>query len=179
MIYNTFCLDVNQLVDWMLKNPMTYCLCRPQLYIKPNRNWRQSIRPRNTPHLLRRSSSSPIESLPAMLLLLLSHGVQVCFSVCMLVCQSICMLVCLSIWLLVHHCLTLSVCLPVGVSVVSVGLSLSHSQYLLVGLSICPLVCHSDSVSACWCVHLLWCLYMFFFFFFWWATVCWLALYRC
>ena len=157
MIYNTFCLDVNQLVDWMLKNPMTYCLCRPQLYIKPNRNWRQSIRPRNTPHLLRRSSSSPIESLPAMLLLLLSHGVQVCFSVCMLVCQSICMLVCLSIWLLVHHCLTLSVCLPVGVSVVSVGLSLSHSPRLFSCWCVCCVcwsVTVSLSVSACWSIHL-------------------------
>lgn len=139
---------------------MTYCLCRPQLYIKPNRNWRQSIRPRNTPHLLRRSSSSPIESLPAMLLLLLSHGVQVCLSVCWSVCLYICMLVSLSIRLLVRHCL--SIYLPVGVSVVSVGLSLSHSQYLLVGQSICLLVCHSDSLSACWCVHLLGCLSLFF-----------------
>ena len=136
---------------------MTYCLCRPQLSIKPNRNWQQSIRPRNTPHLLRRSSSSPIESLPAMQLLLLSHGVQVCMSVCWSVClyvcwcvcpsgcwsvtvslsASVCLLVCL-LCLFVCHCLTLSICLLVYPSVCW-SVTLTHC--LPAGVSICLGVC--------------------------------------
>ena len=116
-----------------MKSNNVVCLCRLQLYTKPNRSWRQLIRPRNTQHPLRRSSSLPIESPPAMLSPLPSHGVQVRLSVplyaCLLVCPSVCP----------------SVCLPVGSSI-----CLSHCVFSC-WFSICLDVCFSFLIG-CFCL---------------------------
>ena len=123
------------------------CLFRLQLYTKPNRSWRQLIRPRNTQHPLRRSSSLPIESPQAMLSPLPSHGVQVRLSVplyaCLLVCPSVCPSVCLPV--------DLSICLSLCVFACwFVHLSAPLCVCLLVHPSVCPTVCFPVGFPSVW-----------------------------
>ena len=146
-----------------MKSNNVVCLCRLQLYTKPNRSWRQLIRPRNTQHPLRRSSSLPIESPPAMLSPLPSHGVQVRLSVplyaCLLVCPSVCSSVCLPPGLSICLSLCISVCLPVGLSICLslcvfacwfVHLSAPLCVCLLVHPSVCPTVCFPVGFPSVW-----------------------------
>ena len=132
-----------------MKSNDVVCLCRLQLYTKPNRSWRQLIRPRNTQHPLRRSSSLPIESPPAMLSPLPSHGVQVRLSVplyaCLLVCPSVCSSVCLPPGLSICLSLCISVCLPVGLSI-CLSLCVFSCWF-----SICLDVCFSFLIG-CFCL---------------------------